>query len=320
MRHKHFAASTILAVALLAAGAGLAQAPVPRESESNAVTGIAVERFIGDAALSAPKIVGNAMLTRAILTRGDPTQPGWPGALLTIRNEVVAASLQPGEATSMMRRPEQLVAYVKSGTGRLDDGQRGWELKPGYTFLIPVDATHRLTATGDMPLEMTIAAGPAAETGGSRTILVRDTAKLLYVEQGAHWVNLSKAPFRDMGDRLLIVYMAPLTIAGPHAHVPGTEEAWTKLTDAPALLQVGSEIRHWKKDQGFVVPPNGRTIHAAINYSNERQAWFYFSTFPAPTTPPPARPQAAPDPAFAEAIRQSAIESAPLARQEGGRR
>ena len=312
---------TLLAAALLApathAQSPDAARPVPRESESNAVTGITVERFIGDAALSAPKIVGNAMLTRAILTKGDPSQPGWPGALLTQKTEVVAASLQPGEATSIMRRPEQLVAYVKAGNGRIDDGERGWEVRPGYAVLVPANAAHRIAATGDTPLEMTIAAGPAPDTGGARAITVRDAAKLLYVEQGAHWVNLSKAPFRDLGERMLLVHMAPMTVAGAHAHVPGTEEAWIKLTDAPALLQVGSEIRNWKKDQGFVVPPNGRTIHAAINHSNERQLWFYFSTFPRPANAGPPRPPQAPDPAFAAAVEQSTVPAFPLPRASG---
>ena len=316
-------ASLLLAAFAVPASSQVAQTaaqPVPRESESNAVTGITVERFLGDASLSAPRIVGNAMLTRAILTRGDPTQAGWPGAVLVQKQEIVAASLQSGEATSMMQRADQLVGYVKSGTGRLDDGRTGWELKQGYTFFVPANATHRLSSTGDTPLEMTILAGPPPATGAATSVLVRDTAKMLYVEQGAHWVNMSKAPFRDIGERVLFVYMAPMTVAGAHAHVPGTEEAWVKMTDAPALLQLGSEIRNWRKDQGLVIPPNGRTIHAAINHSNERQVWFYFSTFPPPANPGPAQARPAPDPAFTTALEQSNVAGVPLARGEQRRR
>ena len=311
-------AFTLLSVVALSGGPAWAQVPpaaerpVPRESESNAVTGITVERFIGDAALAAPRIIGNAMLARTILSKGDPSLPGWPGALLVHKSEIFAANLEAGEATSMMQQSEQWIGYVKAGQGTLDDGKQRWLLKPGYAFLVPAGTGHRIAANGDGPLQMTILAGPAQGTA-SPAILVRDSAKLLYVEQGAHWVNLSKAPFRDVGERFLLVYMAPMTIAGAHAHVPGTEEAWIKLTAAPALLQVGSEIRQWKQDQGFVVPPNGRTVHAAINHSNQRQAWFYFSTMPPRAAGAPARPAQAPDPAFAAAIVAATIAPEPLA-------
>lgn len=297
-----------------------AERPVPRESEANAVTGIVPERYIGDAALSPPRIWGNAMLVRTILAKGDPAQPGMPGALLIHKSEIVAARLEAGEATSLMRPAEQLIAYVKSGSGQLDDGTQRWPLRPGFAVLIPAGMAHRISAAADGPLTMTILAGPPqGNTTPSAVILVRDTAKLLYVEQGAHWVNLSKAPFRDVGERFLLVSMAPMTIAGAHAHVPGTEEAWVKLTRAPALLQVGSEIRWWKQDQGFVVPPNGRTVHAAINHSNERQTWFYFSTFPRPANAPPPRSAQPVDPAFAEAVAAATIAGEPLVPQRKGR-
>lgn len=293
--------------------------PVPRESEANSVTGIVPERFIGDAALSPPRIWGNAMLVRTILSKGDPAQPGMPGALLIHKTEVVTARLEAGEATSLMRPAEQLIAYVKSGSGQLDDGQQRWPLRPGFAVLIPAGIAHRISAAGDGPLNMTILAGmPQAGATPSSVILVRDTAKLLYVEQGAHWVNLSKAPFRDVGERFLLVSMAPMTIAGAHAHLVGTEEAWVKLTPAPALLQVGSEIRPWLQDQGFVVPPNGRTVHAAINHSAERQTWLYFSTFPRPTNAPQRSAQPV-DPAFAEAVTAATIAGEALVPQRRGR-
>ena len=47
---------------------------VPRESESNAVTGIVPDRVIGDAALSPPRIWGNAMLVRTILSINEENQ------------------------------------------------------------------------------------------------------------------------------------------------------------------------------------------------------------------------------------------------------
>jgi len=83
-------------------------------------------------------------------------------------------------------------------------------------------------------------------------------------------------------------------------------------------LQVGSEIRPWLQDQGFVVPPNGRTVHAAINHSAERQTWMYFSTFPRQTNAP-QRPAQSVDPAFAEAVTAATIAGEPLAPPRRGR-
>ncbi|MEI6419857.1 MAG: hypothetical protein WCO82_12380, partial [Sphingomonadales bacterium] len=85
-----------------------------------------------------------------------------------------------------------------------------------------------------------------------------------------------------------------------------------------------SEIRPWRQDQGFVVPPNGRTVHAAINHSNQRQAWFYFSTMPRPANAPPRPPQPV-DPAFAAAVQAATIAGEPLSppaplRKPGDRR
>jgi hypothetical protein len=78
-------------------------------------------------------------------------------------------------------------------------------------------------------------------------------------------------------DRFYIVEMAPMTMAGPHAHVPNAEEAWIKISDGPALMQVGSEIRPWPANVALLAPPNGQTVHAAINISDSLQSWLYFA-------------------------------------------
>jgi len=110
---------------------------------------------------------------------------------------------------------------------------------------------------------------------------VRDTAKILYIEQGVHWTNMSKSPFSDLGERFLIVYMGPMTVAGAHAHTPETEEGWVKITDGPTFMQVGSEIRRWPANVGLLSPNNGQTVHAAINTGDKVESWFYFQGRPA---------------------------------------
>ena len=74
---------------------------VPRESESNAVTGIVPERFIGYAALSSPRIWGNAMQSGPLAARtwgalllGGGSRGGEGGLALDVRASVVAADAE----------------------------------------------------------------------------------------------------------------------------------------------------------------------------------------------------------------------------------
>ena len=291
--------ATLLAAALLATTVNIgslanAQAPagpapaVPRESLSNIQTGIYPSRYVGDASKSVTRIARDTIMTRAVLTAGNPMAAGANGAVLRYRNEVVVGTMMPGEATALAAMPEQQLIYVEGGNGRIDDGVRSWPLHEGLVLLLPANVANRFTVTGDAPLTMLMMTEPAhTDAKAAKSILVRDLSKILYVEQGAHWTNLSKAPFTDVGERFLIVYMGPRSIAGPHAHTPETEEGWVKLTDGETWLEIGSEIMPWTKNMGMIAPPNGQSVHAAINTSDTRQAFFYFATTRAPGTPPP---------------------------------
>ncbi len=286
-----------LLLGLLAAtalgGAVQAQAPAPpaaapasapaliREPPSNLQTGLDADRFIGDPARSVTRIARDAIMTRKILTAGDPGQPGPDGAVLRYRKEVVLGTIQPGEASTLGGVPEQQIIYVTHGLGRLDDGAKAWDLEPGYALLIPPGVVHRLASVGDAPLEMIMMSTASPPTPAGGEILVRDTAKILYIEQGVHWTNMSKSPFSDLGERFLIVSMGPMTVAGAHAHTPETEEGWVKITDGPTFMQVGSEIRRWPANVGLLSPNNGQTVHAAINTSDTVESWFYFQGRPA---------------------------------------
>jgi mannose-6-phosphate isomerase-like protein (cupin superfamily) len=296
-----------------APAAQAADQPVPREPPSNLQTGIYVDRYIGDASQSITRIARDTIMTRAILTAGDPLVPGPNGAVLRYRKEVVLGTMQPGEATALDGQPEQQVIYVEGGTGRIDDGEHYWALREGLVLLIPANARNRFTATGDQPLRMLMMSEPAhTDEKAARTILVRDLSKILYVEQGVHWTNLSKAPFTDVGERFLIVYMGPRTIAGPHAHTPETEEGWVKISEAPAWMQIGSEIRPWKANMGMIAPPNGQSVHAAINTSDAMQAFFYFATMPRPTPPPGAPARRPVSPVFEQSAVRATVAPSPL--------
>ena len=127
---------------------------------------------------------------------------------------------------------------------------------------------------------------------------MRDVNVILYTERNVHWSNFAKYVFDDRdgmhpSDRIYIVDMAPMTIAGPHAHVPNSEEGWVKVTDGDAIMQLGSEIRRWPANAGFLAPPNGQTVHAAINISDTVQSWLYFARLNPNAQPRPAEAAAA---------------------------
>ncbi len=292
----------------------------PVEPPSNDRVGIDIDRFIGDANSAPSRVSHDVMFTRSILRKGDPLQPGDPGAVLRYTNDVSVATLPGSNVTPLTRMPQMLIFIVQSGTGRLDDGEREWDLTPGIAVLVPPNVPHRLRSDGEPLVTIMLTRDLEPEVTPRSSILVRDINALALTERNVHWSNMAKYVFSGAhpddgmhwGDRLYIVYMGPMTIAGPHAHTPDQEEVWIKFTDGPALMQLGSEIRWWPKNAGFLAPPNGQTVHAAINLSEDIQSWLYFSRLnpEAPRPDPNAtRPQ---NPVIEEALQRSTIPGRPL--------
>ncbi|MBK9168609.1 MAG: cupin domain-containing protein [Bryobacterales bacterium] len=272
-----------------------------RAFPSNEKMGVDPDRYIGNPFQSLARVSHEVMLTRSILTAGDPHKPGDPGAVLQYRKDFATATLLPRNVTPLSRYPDQFIFFVERGEGRLDNGKEYWDLREGITFLIPPDQPHRLTNLGDTPLEMLMLRweNPAGVTP-RKDILVKDVHVLPIAEKNAHWSYMAKNLFHPSdglhpNEKILIVYMAPMTIGSPHPHPPDWEEVWTKmLPDEPALLMLGSEIRDMPAHTGFIAPPNGETVHTVFNLSRDKvQSWFYFARYtrPAPDyTEDPAVP------------------------------
>ncbi len=314
-------AGTALAQPAPAPTAAPAAAPTrPTEPPSNDQTGLSVDRYVGYADRAIPHVTHDVMWKRTILSGVDPAKPDMPRAVMPYHNEVALVELGPQNVTSLFQTPDQLVFYVESGEGRIDDGKQVWDVKPGFAMLIPPNLAHRLTNTGDRPMKLMMASQTLdAGAPARKDILVRDVAKLVFTERNVHWSNMTKYVFLPedglhSADRVYIVYMSPMTIAGPHAHTPGQEEVWVKLTDGPAIMQMGSEIRPWPANAGFMAPPNGQTVHAAINTGSETQAWLYLGRLgvnaPA-VAPPPATPRPR-NPAVVEGVARATIPGRPL--------
>ena len=291
----HGLIAATLTLTLQGAAASAQTAPPPaapqvgiREPLSNLAAGISGDRFIGDPSRSVTTIYRDAIMLRSILRAGNPSAPGIDGAVLRYRKAADLGTILPGEATNLALVADEQLIYVTKGEGRLDDGTQAWDLKPGITALIPPNMTYRLASTGPDPLQM-IMLSSAVATSTAKGIMVRDTAKVQYIEQGVHWNNHSKSPFSDVGERYLIVYLGPMSMAGPHTHTPETEEGWVKISEGPAIMQLGSEIRRWPALMGLLSPNNNDTVHAAFNLSDtETEAWFYFGGRPASAGPPTA--------------------------------
>jgi mannose-6-phosphate isomerase-like protein (cupin superfamily) len=309
-----------LATSALAQVAASAAPPTrPTEPPSNMSTGVDVNRFIGDGNQGTPKIFLDVGLKRTILEAGDPLQPGANGKVLRRYKEVALATMQPGETSSLGRSENQMVFYIEEGEARLDDGKSYWNVKPGFMMLAPPNVGHRFRVVGDTPLKMLTVEIPV-EVGvkPKSEMIVRDVERMAMTERNVHWNNFAKYVLvgeRDglfVGDRVYIVYMAPMTIAGPHAHTPEQDEVWIKASPGKSLMQVGSEIRWWEQNQGLLAPPNGQTVHAAYNLGSERQKWLYVARLN-PNPNPNIRPSGrAPVPAVEEGLAASNVVPTPL--------
>jgi cupin domain len=274
-------AALLLALANISALLRAQVVPPP----SNEVVGINIDRFIGSPFQSHPEITHGAMIKRTILTHGDPATLGEPRAVLQYRKELSLGTLTGGSQTPMTTIAEQLFFYVQSGEGRLDNGREYWVLKEGIAALIPPKEKHRLSSLSREPLQMIMLVWvpppgviPAAE------ILVRDVNLLPFTGR-AHWSYTGKNLFNPAhglhpNESFHVVYVAPMSIGEPHAHVPQWEEIWTKLAPDNSFLMLGSEVREMPFGTAFLAPPNGKTVHSVVNLTKDRtMAWLFISRF-----------------------------------------
>ncbi|MGE0406436.1 MAG: cupin domain-containing protein [Candidatus Korobacteraceae bacterium] len=263
----------------------------PREYPPNDRIGIDIDRFVGHPSAAVTRVSHEVILTQSILRAGDPHNSGEPGAVLEYRKDFAVGTLLPNNATPQVKLPLQQIFYIQTGQGRLDDGSQYWDLREGIAVLIPQNVPHRITNTGDEPLSMLMLSweNPAGVTP-RKGILVRDVRVLPFAEQNAHWNYMAKNLFHPsdglhQNEKVLVVYVPPVAMGGPHAHPPHWEEVWTNLGPESAFLMLGSELREMPVNTGFIAPPNGQTVHSVLNTSrNKVQAFFYFARY---TTPAP---------------------------------
>jgi mannose-6-phosphate isomerase-like protein (cupin superfamily) len=253
----------------------------PKPPPANDEVGVSINRFVGNPFQSPVRVVDEVIFKRVILKAGDPYKPGEPGAVLEYRKDLSHGTVLAHARTPLTQSADQQFWYIQKGEARLDDNESQWDLRPGFGVLIPPKIRYRLENTADDPLEMLMLTW-TPEGGTTRPdILVRDVRALGLPARGSHW-NYFGTDFMSPQDGLhrneqfAVVYMPPMTIAEPHAHIPHWEEIWTKLEPDSSYLMLGSEVREMPPNTAFLSPPNGRTVHSVVNLSKERtQAFLY---------------------------------------------
>jgi hypothetical protein len=267
--------------------AELAKSPPP--PLSNQVTGVGIDRFIGNPLLSPVQVFQSTILVRSILRHGDPYHAGERGAVLQYRKDLQYGTMLAHNRTPLASIPEQLLLYCEDGNATVDDGERYWDLKDGIAALIPPKLAFRIVNTGEEPIHLLIltwSPQPGAKPGPG--IVVRDVNAMPYTMCGGqicHWSYFGKNVFNSAHglspqESFHVVYVPPMSIGEPHAHIAGWEEVWTKLPPNDAYLTLGSEVRAMPANTAFLAPPNNQTVHAVQNLKTDAvQAWFFIGTF-----------------------------------------
>ncbi len=253
----------------------------------NEVEHVSVDRFLGDPKDQPVHLSHGTLLTHAILTAGNPNQPGPQAAVLEYRKLLATADLLPGSQTPLETYPDEYFFYVKSGEGRLDDGKQYWDLRADIAILVPPSVAHRfINTSASKPLNMIMlqwTAGPNAKN----SLIVRDTHLLPWCEENAHWNNTSRCIFSAadgllQGERIYTVMLQPWAVSQPHSHTPGTEEVWTKISPGSIPILMGSDLLEMKEDTAYLVPPTGKTDHSNINLSKDKTEWWIYLSLAAP--------------------------------------
>jgi mannose-6-phosphate isomerase-like protein (cupin superfamily) len=308
-------------IAILSATAIAWAQPAWNVERSNEDTAVDIDRFIGRPDSGPAHLSHGGLVFHTILRNGDPYKPGLSGSVLEYRKDLSLAKLLPKSKTQLATLTDEHFFFVKRGEGRLDDGKRYWDLKPGVAILAPPNVPHRFTNMGDNDLEMTMLRWTAAGAPGAE-LLVRDTSQLPYCEENAHWNNMSRCIFGAtdglfQNERMYIVMLQPWSMSAPHVHGEGTEEIWLKLTPGVAIMNIGSELREMPENSAYLVPPTGTTSHANLNLSKDKTEWWlYIARGRAPAPGAPARGgrggNRPPNPNLSREVKDSIVQGKPV--------
>lgn len=244
-----------------------------------------IDMYFGHWKDSMPGFIHGGIVTRDILTKGDPLNPPRKGAVLKYVNAFVYGTLDTGASTvAEALDMEQEIYFILSGKGTLKAGGETADLYRGICVLMPANLEFVMENNGDEPITMYIVTEPIPE--GFRPnehMLVRNSNTIPIDSTTGHWVHIVKYLFETedgLGtlERILTVAFDPLTIGDQHSHGEGTEEVWAAY-EGTSLAFMGRQLRKQPPGTAYMIPPDGRTTHSNINPGDEQIKIFYFARY-----------------------------------------
>jgi mannose-6-phosphate isomerase-like protein (cupin superfamily) len=275
-----FRKSVLIAVMLMTvfAASGFAQ-------QSGSADERRIDMYFGNWKESMPGFIHGGIITRDILTKGDPMNPPYKGAVLKYSNAFVYGSLDTGASTVPEALDgEQEIYFILSGKGEFTAGGDTAELYPGIAVLMPANLKFTMKNTGDEPMTMYIVTEPIPEGfRPNKKMLVRDEKTIPIDSTTGHWVHIVKYLFQTpdgLGtlERILTCAFDPMTIGDQHSHGEGVEEVWTAITGT-SLAFMGRQLRKQPPGTGYMIPPDGKTTHSNLNPGDEQIKIFYFARY-----------------------------------------
>ncbi len=252
--------------------------PKPYDPERDAN----IDMYMGSWNESMPKHTHGSLVERDILTKGDPMNPPAKGAVLKYVNRFTYTTLDARASTTPTTlKGEQEIFYILSGKGTIKARDRTAELYAGIAILMPAELEFTMTNTCDEPMTMYLINEPIPEGfRPNENMLVKDENITPVSSHTGHWSHIVKGLFSTQSglgtlESVITVAFDPMTIGDSHSHGEGTEEVWTAYRGT-SLAHLGRQIRKQPPGVGYMIPPDGRTTHSNINYSDEQIKIFYF--------------------------------------------
>ena len=242
-----------------------------------------IDMYFGDWRNSSPRVTHGSLEERDILTRGDALNPVKKGGVLRFANSYSFATLAPNASTKSTRlNGQQEVYFVASGRGTVAAGGETANLYKNVAVLMPANLEFTIKNSGAEPLTMYVINEPIpAGFRPNSKMLVKDENALPITASSNYWAHIAKSIFTvDDGlgtlQAVLTVTLDPLTIYEPHLVAqPDIEEIWTSI-EGNSIAFIGAQLRRQSPGIAYIHPPDGKTPHSNINYSEEAQVKFLY--------------------------------------------
>ena len=220
-------------------------------------------------------------IEREYLFPGDSLNPQKQGAVLKYLKAYNHGTLEAHCITQKTTdEKEQVFFFIIRGEGFVESKGRKYEFRDGSGIFVPAAVEYSFHNSTDKPVEAIIVVEEIAD--GFEPLTEIQTGNYHDSTPSAgnhmHWANIwrsigTKAKFSNpLG--LGVVEIKPMEIAQPHVHSEGTEEIWCKIS-GDNLLMFGNRLRWHREGEAYLIPPNGKVPHMAMNISDEMGVWLY---------------------------------------------